>query len=69
MTSQPGPAIPAAGAALNAAKDESAQETTDQGVPVGAADARADVERARDQDDQADSRDQDDLSLDEWTPS
>jgi hypothetical protein len=51
MTMQPGgnPALPAAAAAAGAARDEdddTASGATDDGVPVGAADAEADARRS-----------------------
>jgi hypothetical protein len=54
MSSQPsgGPSIPAAAAVAGLDTDETqSDQAHDQGVPVGAADAQADVERGRDADD------------------
>jgi hypothetical protein len=52
MSNQPGPAVPGAAAAgLRDTAAEDPKSQTDQGVPVGAADAHAAAERAAGQDD------------------
>jgi hypothetical protein len=59
MSNQPGPAVPGAAAAgLSDTAAEDAKSQTDQGVPVGAADAHADSERAAGQDESVESDDQ-----------
>ncbi|MFC7598308.1 hypothetical protein ACFQU3_23565 [Terrabacter sp. GCM10028922] len=64
MTNQPGfPVAPGAGlaaAAMSSADDadQTAGRSTDQGVPVGAEDVRADEERARGDDDTEDALDE-----------